>query len=285
MSSRRKKLNILLIIIAIILGGWAAWLYRRPPLVLSAETTAEVSPDTLTPEESAPGTVEEQSPADQPTEEADTVVQEKAAAEETDLQHPTHATRFKDIELQYINVSHPFRTEAIKVLNGHLEETDSISRHKILSYCEHLRTSYTTRDIDFIRQVFSDNALIIVGQVVNTSRKSTDMIGDPVKVNYIVRTKQSYLEKLEKIFNSGKDINVDFSDFKIMRHPTADGIYGVTLRQQYSSGQYSDDGYLFLLWDFRNPSMPLIHVRTWQPTATIDLDNEELIDISGFNLE
>lgn len=44
-----------------------------------------------------------------------------------------------------------------------------------------------------------------------------------------------------------------------MRHPTMDGIYGVSLRQQYKSDRYADDGYLFLLWDFRNESMPLIH--------------------------
>ena len=76
-----------------------------------------------------------------------------------------------------------------------------------------------------------------------------------------------------------------FSDFKILRHPTVPGIYGVTLRQKYACDTYSDDGYLFLLWDFRNPSMPLIHVRTWQPSLTVGPDGEELIDMSDFNLD
>lgn len=69
-----------------------------------------------------------------------------------------------------------------------------------------------------------------------------------------------------------------------MRHPTMDGIYGVSLRQQYKSDRYADDGYLFLLWDFRNESMPLIHVRTWQPAETISDDNE-VMNIRDFNLE
>ena len=37
------------------------------------------------------------------------------------------------------------------------------------------------------------------------------------------------------------------------------------LHQLYSSSTYSDDGYLFLLWDFRDEENPKIHVRTWQP--------------------
>ena len=86
------------------------------------------------------------------------------------------------------------------------------------------------------------------------------------------------------MFAINKTVDVRFSDFRIMRHPTKDGIYGVSLRQRYSSDRYSDDGWLFLLWDFRNPSMPLIHVRTWQPSATVG-SSEGVIDISDFNLE
>jgi hypothetical protein len=62
------------------------------------------------------------------------------------------------------------------------------------------------------------------------------------------------------------------------------GIYGVTLRQQYKSDRYYDDGYLFLLWDFRNKSMPLIHVRTWQPASTVG-GSGDIINIQDFNLQ
>ncbi|MDE6395045.1 MAG: hypothetical protein K2K77_06860 [Duncaniella sp.] len=194
------------------------------------------------------------------------------------------ASRFPDVSPRTMLADHPFKVEAQKVLSGRLEETDSVNRHKILSYCEHLRTSYTTRDIDFIRQVFSDNALIIVGHVVRTG-ESVAAGNYSDKVQYSFRSKKSYLERLAKIFDSGKEIDVRFSGFRIMRHPTVKGIYGVTLRQKYSCGGYSDDGYLFLLWDFRNVSMPQIHVRTWQPSLPIANGDDEVIDISDFNLE
>lgn len=86
------------------------------------------------------------------------------------------------------------------------------------------------------------------------------------------------------MFSTNSKVDVRFSDFRILRHPTMDGIYGVTLRQRYSSDRYSDDGYLFLLWDFRDRSMPVIHVRTWQSASSV-ADGSEIISIQDFNLQ
>ena len=177
----------------------------------------------------------------------------------------------------------PFYAEAAKILKGRLAETDAAHRRQILNYCEHLRTAYTTKDIDFLRQVFSDDALIIVGNVVKPSKETGRVTGDS-RVSYALHTKRDYLSRLAKVFAANRKVDVRFSDFRILRHPTRDGIYGVSLRQRYRSDRYTDDGWLFLLWDFRNPSMPLIHVRTWQPSATAE-DSDGVIDISDFNLE
>lgn len=194
-----------------------------------------------------------------------------------------HAVKLTQTDIRKIAQSSPFYKEAAKILKGKLTETDASHRRQILNYCEHLRTAYTTKDIDFLRQVFSDEALIIVGNVVKESA-TTAGIGSDSRVTYALHTKRDYLSRLAKVFAINKTVDVKFSDFRIMRHPTKDGIYGVSLRQRYSSDRYSDDGWLFLLWDFRNPSMPLIHVRTWQPSATVG-SSEGVIDISDFNLE
>lgn len=192
-------------------------------------------------------------------------------------------TRIAQADIRKIAQGNPFYTEATKILQGRLTETDAAHRRQILNYCEHLRTSYTTKDIDFLRQVFSDDALIIVGNVVKVSKESGRVAADS-RVSYALHTKHGYLARLTKVFAMNRQLDVKFSDFHIMRHPTKDGIYGVSLRQRYSSDRYSDDGYLFLLWDFRNPSMPLIHVRTWQPSATVG-GSDGVVGISDFNLE
>ena len=187
------------------------------------------------------------------------------------------------VDLKTMAQSNPFYKEAAKIMQGKLTETDATRRHTILNYCEHFRTAYTTKDIDFLRQVFSDKALIIVGNVVKPLVNDNKCQAE-TRVTYAIHSKQDYISRLSKVFAANQKIDVKFSGFRIMRHPTMDGIYGVTLRQQYKSDRYSDDGYLFLLWDFRDKSMPLIHVRTWQPTSSISGTNE-VISIQDFNFE
>ncbi len=213
-------------------------------------------------------------------------VQQQPSANPQTKAAPTKPVKMgKQVDLQQIAHNNPFYKEASKVLSGKLEETDAAQRRVILNYCEHFRTAYTTKDLDFLRQVFSDKALIIVGTIVKTKvgNGAEEIAGDE-KVTYALRTKYEYLQRLNNAFAANKAISVKFSDFKIMRHPTLNGIYGVTLRQQYKSDRYADDGYIFLLWDFRNASMPLIHVRTWQPSATVKSGND-IIGIQDFNME
>lgn len=193
------------------------------------------------------------------------------------------SSALSQVNLKTMVQSNPFYKEASKIMQGKLAETDARRRRTILNYCEHFRTAYTTKDIDFLRQVFSDKALIIVGNVVK-SIANDDKCQAENRVTFAIHSKRDYLARLSKVFASNQKIDVRFSGFRILRHPTMDGIYGVTLRQQYKSDRYSDDGYLFLLWDFRDKSMPLIHVRTWQPAATVH-SGDDVINIQDFNLE
>lgn len=130
---------------------------------------------------------------------------------------------------------------------------------------------------------FREVQLIIVGNVIKPVANDNKCQAE-AKVTYAIHSKKDYISRLAKVFTANQKIDLKFSGFRIMRHPTMDGIYGVTLRQQYKSDRYADDGYLFLLWDFRNPSMPLIHVRTWQPAGTVH-SGDDVISIQDFNLE
>ena len=196
----------------------------------------------------------------------------------------THPRKLDRESLRHLKEDNPFYQEAAKVLSGKLDEGDAERRQVILNYCEHFRTAYTTKDIDFLRQVFSEQALIIVGNVVKTAPDENGGVAANERVEYYLRTKSEYLSRLSRAFAANKTVDVRFSEFRIMRHPTTHGIYGVRLRQRYASDRYSDDGWLFLLWDFRNEAMPLIHVRTWQPADEVR-DADDVIGISDFNLQ
>ena len=273
-----KKAIISLIILNVFLLGVAVALWQLPTHTQSISTSTDTS-STVHPVTIIRDTIIRESNQQPVIAEQQYETQRYNIPQENDKRNI-----FKN-DITTMAKDNPFFAEASKVISGKLEEKDADNRRMILNYCEHLRTSYTTKDIDFLRQVFSNQALIIVGHVVRSAdNNSATGIEGNEKVTFSLKTKIEYLERLEKVFAANKKIDVKFTDFRIMRHPTMEGIYGVSMEQEYTSDRYSDDGYLFILWDFRNESMPLIHVRTWQPAASVN-DEKEIIGIRDFYLE
>lgn len=165
---------------------------------------------------------------------------------------------------------------------------------QILKYCDRFRTAYCTKDIKFLEQVFSDDALIITGNVVMS--KPTDMGPATARVEYKQQTKQQYLQNLRRAFAHNKYIEVKFSEIgengeeggcgTVTRSVNNKNMYGVRLRQEWKSSNYSDTGYIFLLWDFADENHPEIHVRTWQPeyVGGKKMDQDEIFSLTDFNL-
>lgn len=171
----------------------------------------------------------------------------------------------------------------MNVVKDNKELTDLRRRQLILDYVEQFRTSYNTKDINFLEQVFSDDALIITGKVIT---QKTDNMKLPDKIIYKKQTKQEYMSNLRRIFANNSYIKVTFDEIKVMRHPVNPNFYGVTLHQGYTSSHYHDDGYLFLLWDFTNEEQPQIHVRTWQPDQINGgrIPEDEIFNLNDFDI-
>ena len=146
-------------------------------------------------------------------------------------------------------------------------DLDYARRQIIVDFVENFRTAYNRKDIDLLNRVFSDKALIITGKVVKEKPNSdlTRMTLNNNKVVYIKQSKQEYITNLTRVFKNTKYINVKFDEIEVVQHPKYDDVYGVTLKQYWHTSGYSDEGYLFLMIDFRDADNPLIQVRTWQP--------------------
>ena len=155
---------------------------------------------------------------------------------------------------------------------GSVVETER--RMIILDYIEQFRTAYCTKDINFMEKIFSDDAVIITGKVIRT--RPNDFGKSNAKVVYNKQTKQEYLKNLKRAFMRNKYIDVKFSEIGggetdggcpgITRSQNNPNFYGVRLFQEWKSSNYSDEGYVFLLWNFTNENEPVIEVRTWQPS-------------------
>ena len=161
-------------------------------------------------------------------------------------------------------------------------------RQKVIGFVEKFRTAYNLRDIDFLNEVFSDNALIITGRVI-TLAKSDVSLNEQKIITYKKETKPQYLAKLARIFRANKYINVEFDSLLMVKHPNKEHIYGVTVHQRWTTTSYSDDGWVFLLWDFTDEERPKIHVRTWQPEFIDDrnrqrISKNDIFSLSDFNI-
>ena len=167
----------------------------------------------------------------------------------------------------------------------------------ILQYVERFRTAYNMKDINTIEQMFSDDALIITGNVVQ-KREMGDSQKATFKVEYTKQNKQQYIANLRRAFLRNKWIDVKFSEIGandaaggcagITRSKIDPTKYGVRMKQSWKSSNYSDEGYLFLLWEFpEDGSSPIIHVRTWQPEMVNGQEqqpDDNISTLGGFDL-
>lgn len=186
-----------------------------------------------------------------------------------------------DISAFHITIS---KVQYNDIVSANLELDDFERRMMILDYVEQFRTSYETKDIAFLNQVFSDDALIVTGTVIKQTRR--DGVRLPDKINYKKQSKQEYLTNLQKAFKNNKRIRVTFDEVEIMRHPNPNRsyVYGVTVKQGYTSDRYHDDGYVFMYWNFEDEQNPKIMVRTWQPEMFNGkkLNRNDIFSLSDF---
>lgn len=154
-----------------------------------------------------------------------------------------------------------------EILKKGEELGDLDRRMQIIDWCEHFAKAYCDKNMKFMQTIFSDDAIIITGKMT-MQRVRTDMgMKDQAKVKYVQQTKSQYLSNLSKVFASNSYVNVKFDDYTVIRHGAKPNYYGVTLRQKWHTARYSDEGTVFLIWDFTNEEAPRILVRTWQPTT------------------
>jgi hypothetical protein len=150
-------------------------------------------------------------------------------------------------------------------------------RLALISFLEDYQTAYVLKRYDYLESVFSDDALFIVGHVL---KRNNNELKDIKKFNLsenevelLRMNKNTYFERLSRVFESQEYINIRFTetDFKRQLYSNnendanGEDIFGIRLLQEYHSTTYGDVGYLFLMVDLRDRQRPIIHVRAWQP--------------------
>ncbi len=159
------------------------------------------------------------------------------------------------------------------------------NRQDIIKFIEKYRTAYLTRDLETVDMMFAEGALILIGRKIQRRTLSDDRIqyqtfSNEPDYNYLLLTKERYLRRQQRVFESQADICLNFGSFDIVKKNNAPGVYGMEMRQSYNSTTYADEGYLFLLIDFTEQN-PLIYVPAWQPN---EWDKKAMVRTANFKI-
>ena len=145
------------------------------------------------------------------------------------------------------------------------------ARMALMNFLENYKTAYGLKRLDYIRSVFDDDAVIIVGNVLRSATMDKDRESGVATIsnNAIIKknryTKDQYLDNLKRCFASNEFINIRFANNDVYKMARGGEVYAIQKAQDYYPSAYGDEGYLFLLVDINNPDKPIIKVRTWQP--------------------
>lgn len=141
------------------------------------------------------------------------------------------------------------------------------ARQKLMEFLENYKTAYALKRLDYLRTIFDDDAVIIVGHVATKlQREGRDAVQYKAH-RYITRThysKEQYLRNLSQCFQSNEFVNIRFANNDVRKARTGEE-YGIQIKQDYYSSSYGDVGYLYLQVDLNDRRKPVIKVRTWQP--------------------
>ena len=181
----------------------------------------------------------------------------------------------QDKDGKICNVAFGLSDIALNGILGQSQEFATINeKFQLVQFMEDYKTAYNLGRIDYLEQIFSDNALIIVGNIL---KQQENMPMDAMKVNlnqkninYIKLSKKEFLDKLRTVFKNNEAVNIRFDENTIKKQRKDGKVFGIQIAQNYYSTNYADKGYLFLMIDLEDLSNPKIYVRTWQPEKNPD---------------
>ncbi len=184
-------------------------------------------------------------------------------------------------DLSFIHGELEDTTKASQSLNENEQKLyESERKQRLLALLEDYKTAYTREDYELLALFLSKSSLIIDGKMISQNPLSKSDTLNQSKSNPAQLAQQGYLLALKSLFDKNEEIEVSFSKIRITQHPLQSEIYGVNLIQSWKSSSYAEEGYLFLMIDFKDESKPVIQISAWQPYVVTS--EKEIIELSDF---
>ena len=164
------------------------------------------------------------------------------------------------------------------------EQRDAKRRAFIDDFLATYEAAYEKKEIDYISNFFSDDALIIT-ETKQLNPLGKEMVPSTKKARpyqTVVENRKEYIKRLREIFDSNTSIKLSIAGLRVRQHAKYSEIYGVNFTQLWKDQNGGDNlenqmpGFVFLMIDFKNSEQtPVIHVRTWQPKDNIEKEQDK----------
>ena len=165
------------------------------------------------------------------------------------------------------------------------EQKDARRRAFIDDFLATYEAAYEKKEIEYIKNFFSDDALIITETKKLKPTGSKETIPSTRKARpyqTIVENRMNYIRRLQGVFDANISIKLSIAGKKIRQHAKYPEIYGVNFTQIWKDQNGGDNlesqmpGFVFLMIDFKHGEQtPVIHVRTWQPKDNIEKEQDK----------
>lgn len=165
------------------------------------------------------------------------------------------------------------------------EQKDARRRAFIDDFLATYEAAYEKKEIEYIKNFFSDDALIITETKKLKPTGSKETIPSTRKTRpyrTVVENRVEYIGRLQRIFDANISIKLSIAGKRIRQHAKYPEIYGVNFTQIWKDQNGGDNlesqmpGFIFLMIDFKHGEQtPVIHVRTWQPKDNIEKEQDK----------
>ena len=165
------------------------------------------------------------------------------------------------------------------------EQKDAKRRMFIDDFLATYEAAYEKKEIKYIENFFSDDALIITETKKLKPTGSKEIVPSTTKTRpykTIVENRKEYIRRLKNIFDSNTSVKLNIAGKRVRQHAKYKEIYGVNFSQLWKDQNGGDNlesqmpGFVFLMIDFKHSEQtPIIHVRTWQPKDNIKKESDK----------
>lgn len=133
---------------------------------------------------------------------------------------------------------------------------------------QRLQDAYNDRDMDYLKRVYHEDAVIRVGKKLRRSAASV-LEFELKKMN-----KKMYLSSLqERVFDKANDLRIELRPLHYQKSGENDNVYLATIRQKWWSDIYQDEGTLFLTFELDGSETGIIVIRRWIDATYDATDN------------